>query len=242
MCDDASIRYQLTSMYNACGSDLTGSNSADVLEIYDVLYAIRPMRDAVCSKDDSGDYCVLSIGASSSSSSASASASASAGGGSKEASSSSAYDLYAQVMANLYTYAGSSLSKRDSSSSSLLIPNTTTFSTTGVPFLFLTPSTPSSTLCTTCTKSILTAYTTFEQGSPYALGLDNSPLLGGQNALYDAVESTCGSGFLGGTVNAAGGLSGSVVSGAGPSVRASGSVSVSVGGAMAVVAGVAALL
>lgn len=196
-------------MYSACGSDMTGSNSASVLRIYDVLYTLLPMRNAVCTKDDSGNYCVLSVGASTSSASASALASSD---GSKAASSgpSDASNLVKQVMDNLYM-PGSAFSKRDDSS--LLVPNTTTFSLSYLPFLFLSASTPSSTLCSTCTRNVITAYTAFEQASPYALGIANSPLLNEQTALYDAVQSSCGSSFLSGAVQAAGGLSGSIVNG-----------------------------
>ncbi|KAI6118170.1 hypothetical protein F5141DRAFT_1096663 [Pisolithus sp. B1] len=73
-------------------------------------------------------------------------------------------------------------------------------------FLFLEPSTDSTTLCTSCTRSILTSFITFESNTPYAPGLNNS-------ALYNSVQSTCGTNFLSGAVQAAGGLSGGILSG-----------------------------
>ncbi|KAK7688725.1 hypothetical protein QCA50_008264 [Cerrena zonata] len=54
-CDEVAIRKQLTSFYQSCTSDM-GTNS-DVLAMYDALYAIVPLKKAICSKDDSGAYC-----------------------------------------------------------------------------------------------------------------------------------------------------------------------------------------
>ena len=50
----------------------------------------------------------------------------------------------------------------------------------------------------------------------------NSPLLGGQTDLYKAVTSECGSNFLSGAVQAAGGLSGCIISGAAPRMSTEG--------------------
>jgi len=43
---------------------------------------------------------------------------------------------------------------------------------------------------------------------PYAASLINSPILGGQQDLYDAVSSQCGADFVSGSVQAVGSLSG----------------------------------
>ena len=55
----------------------------------------------------------------------------------------------------------------------------------------------------------MSAYINFESDIPFAYGLDNSTLLSGQLPLYDAIQSECPANFLSGTVQAAGGLSGS---------------------------------
>ena len=77
-----------------------------------------------------------------------------------------------------------------------LLPNATTFRLTSLPFLFLSPNMSSTLLCTSCTKTILAAYVAWESRSPYALGLSNSPLLGGQGDLWTGVGGVCGGGFL----------------------------------------------
>jgi len=84
--------------------------------------------------------------------------------------------------------------------------NRTAFTKDSVPFMFLSSSGLTSAQCTTCTRNIMTSYINWESDSPYAPGLANSQLLSGQTALYNALTTTCGSGFLSGAVQAAGGL------------------------------------
>ncbi|GAA5947601.1 hypothetical protein JCM3765_000995 [Sporobolomyces pararoseus] len=94
----------------------------------------------------------------------------------------------------------SSNSTTSSSSTSFklpsLLPNSQTYRSMSLPFLFLSSSLPSTTLCTPCTKQILTNYISFESRQPYALGLANSPILGGQGELWQGTGEKCGSGFL----------------------------------------------
>jgi hypothetical protein len=52
----------------------------------------------------------------------------------------------------------------------------------------------------------MTSYINWETDCPYAPGLSSSVLLSTQNAVYSAVTSVCGSTFLSGVVQAAGGL------------------------------------
>jgi len=100
--------------------------------------------------------------------------------------------------------AGNSSSSSNSTSESTsttyklpsLLPNSQTYRSMSLPFLFLSSSLPSSTLCTPCTKQILTNYISFESRQPYALGLANSPILGGQGELWQGTGEKCGSGFL----------------------------------------------
>lgn len=111
------------------------------------------------------------------------------------------------------------------STSAGMLPNATTFSNLGLPFLFIQKSAPSSSLCTSCTRKVLNAYLNFESEIPYAPGLGKSPLLSTQVDLYNSVQSTCGSSFLSeaGVVKAAGGLSGGTLSSGTMQISASGS-------------------
>lgn len=85
-----------------------------------------------------------------------------------------------------------------------LLPNASTWRESSLPFLFLSPNMSSTLLCTSCTKSVLSAYIAWESRMPYALGLSNSPLLGGQSNLWAGVGQICGKGFQGSVATQAG--------------------------------------
>jgi hypothetical protein len=42
----------------------------------------------------------------------------------------------------------------------------------------------------------MVSYIKWESKQPYALGLSQSPILGGQSALWSAIGSTCGTGYV----------------------------------------------
>ncbi|KAI6112055.1 hypothetical protein EDD16DRAFT_1883292 [Pisolithus croceorrhizus] len=194
-CPDNVVSAQLSSFYAACSAELTSTPNSDVKRMYDTIYVLPPLRTAICSKSDNGQYCAAQLGSQSGKVDAVT-----------QGSNPSSLEQY------LYTtQSGSSVTRRDSSSA--LIPNVTTYEDTNLVFLFLEPSTDSTTLCTSCTRSILTSFITFESNTPYAPGLNNSVIMGGQTALYNSVQSTCGTNFLSGAVQAAGGLSSGIMSG-----------------------------
>ncbi|KAG6336307.1 hypothetical protein ID866_2783 [Astraeus odoratus] len=202
-CPDTTLSSQLGSFYAACSAELTSTLNVDVLRMYEILYVLGPLRKAICGKDDSGKYCATELGSSKTASGA-GSVNAVTGGTNQQA----LLEKY------LYTTTGSgnTVTRRDSSASAAFIPNVTTYQDTNLVFLFLQPSTDSTTLCTSCTRSILSSFITFESSYPYAPGLNNSLFLHNQPSLYNSVTSTCGANFLSGAVQAAGGLSASVLS------------------------------
>jgi hypothetical protein len=106
-----------------------------------------------------------------------------------------------------------------------------------VAFLGINPSLAADKLCIPCTRQVMSDYTTQLGNTPYAPGLPNSVLLADEQSLYSAVTSKCGANFLGGEVQAAGGLA----TGAAP--RSADGGFVFVGSAIAAAAaGAAALL
>jgi uncharacterized protein (UPF0333 family) len=175
-CPDATLRSLLASFAGACSAEIT-SNS-QVITLYDIIYLISPMTTAMCSKGDSGSYCALSATTTSSSAAASASATS-------------------------VTAAAENAQKYLTTSSGTL--NNTAFTNNNVLFMFLTSSITSS-QCDACTRNIMTSYINWESNVPYAPSLSNSELLSGQSSLYNAITTTCGSNFLSGVVQAAGGL------------------------------------
>jgi len=109
-----------------------------------------------------------------------------------------------------------SLAARDSDP----VIDPTAISNSGMPFLFALPSSPSSQLCTPCTKGVMQAYVVWEARSPYALGLTQSPLLHGQYALWQAIQSKCGESFISAITNNAEAAPLAALSGAPPLAKA----------------------
>jgi hypothetical protein len=206
-CSQNSLRSQLTSFYASCQPELTTSAVTAVIRIYDVLYALFPLTQAVCSKGDDGKYCAVELG--STTSSGSSGAASPSGKVDVDQSSTPSINLE-DIQNHLWTpVSASSVSRRDEEA---FYPNTTTFRVSNILFLLLQPTLPTSSLCQPCTRSVLSSYISFESAIPYACGLSNSPLMSGQTALYQAVQNLCGASFLSGSVQAAGSISGSVVS------------------------------
>jgi hypothetical protein len=176
-CSSSLITGKLASFYTACGAELTSAPNAQVKTIYDTIYTLEPLLASVCSKDDAGDWCVLSVNASSSAGDISSVAKRAASGNDDDDSKSSAY-----------------------------LPNASTINSNNLLFLLLSGSLPKDSLCTTCTRNVLTSYISFEGKAAYAPGLAQSVLFSGQPKLYSDVVSTCGADFLTSAVKAAGGL------------------------------------
>lgn len=191
------MRTWLTRFYGNCSAELTSNPVTAVKQIYDALYALTPLKIAICSKDDSGKFCATELAASNGLKNA-----MSAGGSSMTPS--NIINALAQTSPTASTPA--------------LVPNTTTYQDTNLLFLFLQPTSGSQSAlqsnnqCTACTRNIMTSYMNFESDTPYGPGLDKSGLLAGQQKLYDAITNTCGNSFLSGAVQAAGGLSGGTLS------------------------------
>jgi len=56
-CPSDLLTSKITAFYTACTAELTSNPNPQVVLTYDVLYTIYPYRGAICSKDDSGNYC-----------------------------------------------------------------------------------------------------------------------------------------------------------------------------------------
>jgi hypothetical protein len=57
-CPESLLRGKIADFYSACSVELTSNPNPDVVRTYDVLYTITPLKNAICSKDDNGSYCV----------------------------------------------------------------------------------------------------------------------------------------------------------------------------------------
>ncbi|KAG6810520.1 hypothetical protein H0H92_011466 [Tricholoma furcatifolium] len=56
-CPESMIRSTLTNFLAACNAELTSTRNTNVQQIYDMLYALVPLKNALCAEDDSGNYC-----------------------------------------------------------------------------------------------------------------------------------------------------------------------------------------
>ncbi|KAJ7699326.1 hypothetical protein B0H17DRAFT_1158208 [Mycena rosella] len=175
-CSQSLITGKLAAFYTACGAELTSTPSTQVKTIYDTFYSLLPLLTAVCTQDDSGNWCALNA-----------------------APSSAAANLAPAL-------ATSKTAVRRADTVTAYMPNATTINSNNILFLFLDGSLPQAELCTSCTRNILTSYISFEANTNYAPGLPQSVLMSGQPALYAGVVGTCGPDFLTNAVKAAGGL------------------------------------
>jgi len=91
-------------------------------------------------------------------------------------------------------------------SQQVFIPDAAQFNQKNIPFLGLQTGEAADKLCTPCTRQIMGAWTNELSSVPYGPGMSNSQLFSGEPALYSAINSKCGASFLGGEVQAAGGL------------------------------------
>jgi len=195
-CPESVIRSQLTDFYAACSVELTSSPNTDVIRAYDVLYVLYPLSQAVCTKADSGKYCVLEVGSTSNTTS----------NGKNLLSPGSTESSPADGLWSPLTQKNSRRGEQQ-----VIIPDLQEFRSKNLVFLGIQSSLPAEELCLPCTRNVLNAYIQFTSSLPYAPGIANSPLLGGETDLYKAVQEKCGAPFLSGSVQAAGGISGGIL-------------------------------
>jgi len=65
-CSQSLITGKLAAFYTSCGPELTSAPNDQVKMIYDTFYALLPLLKAVCSTDDSGNWCVTQANSTSS--------------------------------------------------------------------------------------------------------------------------------------------------------------------------------
>ncbi|PVF95470.1 hypothetical protein CPB86DRAFT_788027 [Serendipita vermifera] len=213
-CDASALRSTLVSFYSNCQTDMLGPSGTgadgrkDVIEKYDYIYLLSPLKDAMCTRDTDNAFCLKKLNdgtaspftggtVSSASSPSSGSVLASSSSSSSSAASPSPSNakrahLNQDQMFKRASHHHNALVARQQSNTTqtTLTPNAEQYNTNGLPYLFLTPETEDSKICTQCTYNILLKYITFESITPYALGISNSPILSGQLALWDKVK-TC---------------------------------------------------
>jgi hypothetical protein len=156
--------------------------------MYEALYTILPLQQSICSKDDSGNYCVNGPSTTT-----------------RDFDEDASFSI-SKLLALLYIKTDNgALTRRGEA----FVPNMAEISSSNSMFLFFTPSLSAAQLCVPCLRQIMSAYINFESDIPFPYGINSSVLLSGQLSLYNACQSKCPANFLSGAVTAAGGLSGS---------------------------------
>lgn len=176
-CDRPLVRQYIGQFWDACMDELEGGHK-QVRELYDYMYMFTPFRDAVCSRDADDAYCLQTLAPTTGAKSrlATARLHAAAPG---TPSGARANEYWEHVLKT--------------------IPNASTVVDDMAPqqvFLFLSDTTETQTMCSTCAKKVLAAYIAFELSTPYALGLESSEVLRTQPRLYAHALRTCGLDFV----------------------------------------------
>lgn len=185
-CPESLIRTQITNFYGACPDELATKPVQSVRNMYEVLYTLLPLQQSICSKDDSGNYCVK--------------------GPSTVARDFDEDDSFSlsKILGLLYIKSDNgALARRDEAT----VPNMSAIAQSNSMFLYFTPDLSKEQLCVICLRQVMSAYINFMSDIPFAYGTNNSVLLAAQLPLYKAVQSKCPANFLSGAVTAAGGLS-----------------------------------
>lgn len=77
--------------------------------------------------------------------------------------------------------------------SEIVMANLDAMGTANTGFLFMTRDADPGALCSSCFQEILAGYVDYEDAIPYTMGVNLSPLLQGQAALWQSVTDNCGS-------------------------------------------------
>ncbi|KAJ1029696.1 hypothetical protein NDA13_002939 [Ustilago tritici] len=182
-CDSNIIRQRLDQFWQNCHTDLQSKNE-NVQAMYDNLYMITPLVSSMCSKDENEDYCLKTIAKAAASSQRVARRSLPTAKDDEQ--DEEAEETVAQF------------EKRQSENLDGIsnVADSTGHSNTNAAFLFISPTSPKSILCSQCTQNILASYIKFETSIPYAIGLRTSEILAPQSDIYKAAKTDCRAGFV----------------------------------------------
>ncbi|WFD22240.1 hypothetical protein MEQU1_000906 [Malassezia equina] len=184
-CDRPLVRQFISQFWDQCADELEAGQS-QVVQLYEYLYIFIPFRDAICTKNQQGDYCLSALAPSMATNANS-------------------------DMVQLYRRGVPNVDDNDVESDAYwervlpTIPRASRLATnvSGLPtlqpqqvFFFLSGSSPKDTLCSECTTHVLASYIRFELSAPYALGLESSSVLQSQQAIYEQAKQVCGDAFV----------------------------------------------
>ena len=151
-------------------------------------YIFNPFRDAVCSKDASGQYCLPTI---------------TKKAAKKSPKTKRAMPLPQDVYSEAYWARVLPTIPRSHTMAATNASSSHAINTSQLPslapqqvFFFLSGESDPDVLCTECSKHVLAAYISYELSSPYAPGMENSGVLKSQQSIYERAKSVCGRDFV----------------------------------------------
>lgn len=195
-CDRHLVRYFLSKFWDECTDELESRNK-QIVQFYDYLYIFNPFRDAVCSKNKAGKYCLTEIAQSMSKNKSKAKRAASVP---DDPYSDEYWDAVLPTIPRSTTFAAQhvsnsskqSKSKTSSNSNDTVLPDLEPQQV----FFFLSGNSDKDALCTECSQQVLASYIGFELASPYAPGMENSDVLKSQQNIYEHAKEVCGADFV----------------------------------------------
>jgi len=90
------------------------------------------------------------------------------------------------------TVGNNTLSLTDDTAQTVLAADLADLGAASVPFLFVMPDSDQTVLCSQCFKDVLQVYITYEDSCPYAMGVNQSPMLKNQAQLWTAFQANGG--------------------------------------------------
>lgn len=184
-CDSTTVRSYIAQFWDHCTDELEDQNER-VMQLYDYLYIFNPFRDAMCAKNNEGEYCLEGLAPFMK---PSADIQALQMNTMPETDDVYSDAYWAHVLQTIPSTnsSGSSDDSDDSQSPEL---------TSDQVFMFLSKDSDKDTLCSDCTKEVLSSYVGFEMATPYAIGTERSTVLKPQQEIYDAARKKCGANFV----------------------------------------------
>ncbi|WFD26378.1 hypothetical protein MNAN1_001357 [Malassezia nana] len=185
-CDRPLVRQFIAQFWDQCADELE-SGQDQIIQLYEYLYIFIPFRDAICSKNKEGEYCLTALAPNMGSS----------------ADDDNLLQMYRRAVPDVSANDVESPAYWERVMSSIPRASTLAAKAPTLPalqpqqvFFFLSGSSPKETICSECAGHVLSSYISFELSAPFALGLDSAPVLQSQQAIYDHAQQVCGDSFV----------------------------------------------
>ncbi|WFD18655.1 hypothetical protein MCAP1_000862 [Malassezia caprae] len=184
-CDRPLVRQFIAQFWDQCTDELEARQD-QIVQLYEYLYIFIPFRDAICSKNEQGDYCLADLAPSMAND---------AGSDMVQVYRRGVPDIDANDVESDAYWERVMPSIPRASKLAAKVPSLPQLQPQQV-FFFLSGSSSKETLCTECARHVLASYIHFELSAPYALGIDSSQVLQSQQAIFEQAKRVCDDHFV----------------------------------------------